>query len=304
MRVFLTGSTGFIGARVTRELLAAGHQVLGMTRSEEGAQALHRLGAQAHHGTLEDLASLQKGAEHCDAVIHTAFDHNFAHFADNCQKDARVITALGETLAGSTRPLIITSGTAMGATASEPLADEDHFDPHHTNPRVASELAGEALKQRGLNVVVMRLSQIHNPQRQGLVSYLIDLARQTGVSAYLGEGLNPWSAAHLADTAHLYRLALEHHQPGARYHATAEQHIAARDIAHVIGQGLGVPTVSLSEADAAAHFGWLSVFAGRDFSASNEKTRRRLGWTPEGPGLLEDVRVCLASGQSDGRSTH
>lgn len=295
MRVFLTGSTGFIGSQVTRELLDAGHQVLGLTRSDEGEQALRRAGAEAHRGDIEDLASLQKGAEQCDAVIHTAFDHNFAHFVDNCQKDARVIGALGAALEGSNRPLIITSGTAMGAYAAGKPADEDHFDPHHPHPRIASELAGEALKQRGVNVVVMRLSQIHNPVKQGLVTYLIELARQKGVAAYVGEGLEQWSAAHVADTAHLYRLTLEKHQPGARYNATAEQGIAARDIAYAIGQGLGLPTVSLSPEEAAAHFGWMAAFAGQDMSASNAKTRERLGWEPKGPGLLDDLRMCLAA---------
>jgi len=300
MRVFLTGSTGFIGSQVTRELLDAGHQVLGLTRSDEGDRTLRTMGAEAHRGDIEDLDSLKKGAEHCDAVIHTAFDHNFDHFVDNCKKDARVIAALGEVLEGSARSLIITSGTGMGSAGPGQMADEDHFNPHHPNPRVASELAGEALKQRGINVVVMRLSQIHNPVRQGLIGYLIDLARQKGMSAYLGEGLNPWSAAHVADTAHLYRLALEKHQPGARYHATTEQRIMARDIAQVIGEGLGMPTVSLPDAQAAAHFGWLSVFTGQDFSASSSKTRQRLGWTPKGPGLLEDLRLCLASHQDRG----
>ncbi|MFJ5297725.1 SDR family oxidoreductase [Pseudomonas sp. NPDC088368] len=294
MRVFLTGSTGFIGTQVTRELLDAGHDVLGLTRSDHGERALRAVGAVAHRGDIEDLDSLRKGAEQCDAVIHTAFDHDFTHFVENCQKDGRVITALGTALEGSTRPLIITSGTAMGCPAPGQPADEDHFDPAHPHPRTASELAGHALSERGINVVVMRLSQIHNPVKQGLVTYLIDLARQKGVSAYVGEGLECWSAAHLADTAHLYRLALEKHAPGARYNATAEQTIAFRDIAQVIGEGLGVPTVSLSPEQAAAHFGWMAGFAGQDMSASNTKTRERLGWNPKGPGLLEDVRVCLS----------
>lgn len=294
MRVFLTGSTGFVGSQVARELLDAGHQVLGLTRSDGGERLLLTLGAEPHRGDIEDPASLRKGAESCDAVIHTAFDHNFAHFVENCQKDARVIATLGAVLEGSTRPLLITSGTPMGSSAPGQVADEDHFDPAHPNPRVASELAGQALSQRGVNVVVMRLSQIHNPVKQGLVTYLIELARQKGVSAYVGEGLEHWSAAHLADTAHLYRLALEKHQPGARYHATAERAIAARDIAQVIGQGLGVPTVALSKEEAAAHFGWLTAFAGKDMTASSEKTRTRLGWRPNGPGLLDDLRTGFA----------
>ncbi|WP_296257290.1 MULTISPECIES: SDR family oxidoreductase [unclassified Pseudomonas] len=293
MRVFLTGSTGFVGSQVTRELLHAGHQVLGLTRSDDGERSLRALGAQAYRGDIEDLGSLRKGAENCDAVIHTAFDHNFTHFVENCQKESRVIAALGAVLEGSLRPLLITSVTPMGSSAPGQVADEDHFDPAHRNPRVASELAGQALSQRGVNVVVMRLSQIHDPARQGLVTSLIELAREKGVSAYVGEGREHWSAAHLKDTAHLYRLALEKHQPGARYHATAEEGIRARDIAQVIGDGLGVPTVALSREEAAAHFGWMAIFAGKDMTASSAKTRARLGWQPKGPGLLEDLRTCF-----------
>lgn len=293
MRVFLTGSTGFIGAHVTRELLAAGHQVLGLTRSDTGAQALLAMGAQPHRGDLEDLASLTRGAASCDAVIHTAFDHDFSNFVANCQKDSRAITALGSALEGSDRPLIITSGAAMGSAGPGQAADEDYFDVNHPHPRTASELAGRALTQRGINVVVMRLSQIHNPVKQGLVTEVIRLAREKGMSAYVGEGLNAWSAAPVADTALLYRLALEKHQPGARYHAVAEEGIAFRDIAEAVGQGLSVPTVALSAEEAAAHFGWMSGFVNSDMSASSHKTRARLGWKPVGPGLIADLSACL-----------
>jgi len=296
MRVFVTGSTGFIGTQVTRELLDAGHQVLGLTRSDAGARALQALGAGVHRGDLDDLASLRRGAEGCEAVIHTAFDHNFDQFVANCEKDARVIAALGAALEGSQRPLLITSTTAVGTSTPGQSADEDHADLHHPNPRVASELAGHALRQRGVNVVVMRLSQIHDPARQGLVSYVMLLAREKGVSAYIDEGLNHWSAAHLSDTALLYRLVLEKHQPGARYHATAESAIRFHDIAQTIGDCLGVPTRALPRDEAAAHFGWLSAFVGKDMSASSQKTRERLGWHPAGPGLLSDVADCLASG--------
>ena len=291
MRVFLTGSTGFIGSHVVRELLNAGHQVLGLTRSDTGARTLLAMGAEPHRGDIEDLASLQRGAETCDAVIHTAFDHDFAHFAANCQKDARVIAALGSALQGSQRPLIITSGTPMGSPAPGQPADEDHFDPQHPNPRVASELAGEALLQRGVNVVVMRLSQIHNPYKQGLVTEVIKLAREKQVSAYIDAGLNRWSAAHVADTAHLYRLALEKHQPGARYHATAESSIGFRFIAEAIGEGLGLPTVAVPANEAMASFGWLSSFVGKDMSSMSTKTQMQLGWKPAGPDLITDLRT-------------
>lgn len=293
MRVFLTGSTGFIGSHVARELLVAGHQVLGMTRSQAGADALRAIGAEPHHGTLEDLASLRLGAEQCDAVIHTAFDHDFAHFVDNCQKDARAIAALGEALNGSQRPLLITSATPMGSSAPGEPADEDHFNAEHPNPRAASERAAEALLQRGLNVVVMRLSQIHDTVKQGLVTELIKHARGTGVSAYVDAGMNHWSAAHISDTAQLYRLALEKHQPGARYHATAESHIPFHLIAEALGEGLGLPVVSVPADEAMAQFGWLSSFVGRDMSSNSSKTRARLGWVPTGPGLIEDLKGCF-----------
>lgn len=290
MRVFVTGSSGFIGSQVTRELLNAGHQVLGLTRSEAAAHDLLAMGAEPHHGNIEDLASLQSGAENCDAVIHTAFDHDFANFVANCQKDARVIAALGSALEGSARPLIITSGTAMGSPSPGQAADEDHFDPAHPNPRVASELAGETLLQRGVNVVVMRLSQIHNPYKQGLVTEVIKHARERGVSAYIDEGTNQWSAAHVADAAHLYRLALEKHQPGARYHATAESSLSFRLIAETIGEGLGLPTMAIPADEAMASFGWLSSFVGKDMSSMSNKTQTRLGWRPSGPGLIADLR--------------
>lgn len=293
MRVFLTGSTGFIGSHVARELLAAGHQVLGMTRSHAGSDALRAIGAEPHHGTLEDLASLRLGAEQCDAVIHTAFDHDFAHFVDNCQKDARAIAALGEALNGSQRPLLITSGTPMGSPAPGEPADEDHFNAEHPNPRAASERAAEALLQRGLNVVVMRLSQIHDTVKQGLVTELIKHARGTGVSAYVDAGMNHWSAAHISDTAQLYRLALEKHQPGARYHATAESQVPFHLIAEALGEGLGLPVVSVTADEAMAQFGWLSSFVGRDMSSNSSKTRSRLRWVPTGPGLIEDIKGCF-----------
>ncbi len=296
MRVFVTGSTGFIGSQVTLELLSAGHQVLGLTRSDAGAKTLQTLGAEVQRGALDDLTSLQRAAEACDAVIHTAFDHNFATYVANCAQDARVIAALGAVLEGSQRPLLLTSATAIGAAAGQ-TADEDYADLNHGSPRVASEQAGHALSQRGVNVVVMRLSQIHDPLRQGLVSYVIDLARHKGVSAYIGDGLNHWSAAHVSDTALLYRLALEKHQPGARYHATAESAISFREIAETVGRGLGVPTRAISAEQAAEHFTWLSGFVGHDMSAASDKTRERLAWQPKGPGLLFDIATCLARPQ-------
>ncbi|KAA9366608.1 SDR family oxidoreductase [Ochrobactrum quorumnocens] len=289
MRIFLTGATGFIGSHIIPELIWEGHEVLGLTRSDAGAEKLVAAGAEAHRGDIEDLESLRRGAAQCDAVIHTAFDHNFANFQANCAKDHRVIEALGSALEGTERPLVITSATAMGAAVPGEPAVESHFNPHHPNPRVASELAGYEQLQRGVNVSVMRLSQIHDTRKQGLVSELIPLAVGSGVSAYIGEGANQWSAAHIDDTAHLYRLAVERAEPGARYHATAEQGIAFRAIAEAVGAALNLPVASLNGQEAAEHFGWLTAFVSKDMSASNTLTRERLGWNSLGPGLLEDL---------------
>ena len=289
MRVFLTGATGFIGSQVVIELVGAGHQVLGLTRSDAGAKTLATAGVEALLGNIEDLGSLRSGAAVCDGVIHTAFDHNFANFAENCQKDGRAIEAMGAALEGSGRPLIITSGVAMGTTSPGEPAVEDHFDSEHPNPRVASELAGRKLLERGVNVSVVRLAQIHNTLKQGLVTEVIALARERGVSAYVGAGLNRWSAAHLSDTARLFRLALERHEMGARYHASAEAGIAFRDIAAAVGQSLGVPLAALPPEQATAHFGWLATFVDKDMSALSSQTRKRLGWHPAGPGLLADL---------------
>ncbi len=296
MRVFLTGSTGFIGSKILTELIAAGHQVVGLTRSDSGTKALAAAGAEAHRGDIEDLQSLHSGAESCDAVIHTAFNHNFAHFVENCQKDKRAIDTLGSALEGSDRPIIITSSTLMGAAKPGEPATEDYFDPDHPNPRVASERAGRALSERGVNVSVVRLSQIHDTVKQGLVTEVIELARKAGVSAYVGKGLNCWSGTHVSDTAHLFRLALERQGAGARYHATAEGAVPFRDIAEAVGRSVGVPAKSITPDEAAAHFTWLSAFVGKDMSASSELTRQRLGWHPSGPGLLADIAAISHAG--------
>ncbi len=296
MRIFLTGATGFIGSDIVPELIGAGHQVLGLTRSDTGARALGAAGAEAHLGDIEDLESLRRGAASCDGVIHTAFDHDFSRFVENCAKDRRAIAALGAALEGSDRPLVITSGIAMGAAGPGRPASEDHFDPEHPSPRVASELAGRDLLERGVNVSVMRLSQIHDTRKQGLITEVIALARRTGISAYLGDGANRWSAAHLSDTARLFRLAFEKGQAGARYHAVAEEGVAFRAIADAVGRSLGVRTAALSPDEAAAHFGWLMAFVGSDMSALSAKTRDRLGWHPTGPGLLADLAQLQPAG--------
>ncbi|MES1973222.1 MAG: SDR family oxidoreductase [Pseudomonadota bacterium] len=291
MRVFLTGATGFIGSRIVPELLDAGHRVLGLTRSEAGARWLEAAGAEVHRGTLEDPDSLARGAAQADAVIHTAFDHDFSRFVENCEKDRRVIGAMAEVLAGSDRPLLITSGTGLGGTGPGQPAVEQAVDWHHPNPRVASEQAGVAAADKGVSVAVVRLPQVHDTEKQGLITPFIEVSRARGLAAYVGDGANRWPAAHVTDVARLYRLALERHEPGARYHAVAEEGVSARAIAEVVGAGLGVPVRSLSPAEAADHFGWLAMFTSLDMPASSSWTRARLGWEPTGPDLLADLQA-------------
>jgi nucleoside-diphosphate-sugar epimerase len=289
MRIFVTGATGFIGSAVVPELIDAGHKVLGLTRSEAGAESLKAAGAEVHRGNLEDLESLRAGAAKADGVIHLGFTHDFSNFVAICEQDRRAIEAMGDVLAGSDRPLLITSGTGMGMRAPGQPATEDYVDPNHPTPRKASEEAGAAVAGRGANVSVVRLPQVHNTVKQGLITYAIQVAREKGVSAYLGEGLNRWPAAHVLDVAHLYRLALEKHEAGSRYHAVAEEGVPMREVAEAIGKGLEVPVVSLSPEEAQAHFGWLGMFAGFDMPASSALTRQRLGWEPTGPGLIADL---------------
>lgn len=291
MRVFLTGATGFIGSRIVPELLEAGHQVLGLTRSDDGARRLVEAGAEAHRGDIEDLESLRLGAARAEAVIHTAFDHDFSTYAANCEKDRRAIEALGRGLSGPDRPLIISSATMMGSSGPGVIATEDELNLAQPIPRVASEQAGEALKAEGVDVRVVRLPQVHDPVRQGLVSSFIHIARAKGVSAYVGDGASRWSAGHVTDVARLYRLALDRGERNGRYHAVAEEGVPVREIAEAVGAGLKVPVVSLSPEEAAPHFGWLGMFADRDTTASGDWTRRALDWTPTGPGLIADLRA-------------
>jgi nucleoside-diphosphate-sugar epimerase len=288
MRVFVTGATGFVGSQVVKELIAAGHKVLGLSRSEAGAKALAAAGADVHQGVLEDVSSLKSGAAASDAVLHLGFIHDFSKFQENCEVDRRAIEALGSVLAGSDRPFMVTGGTAGLAMQGE-VATEDFDLPHDFPfPRVSEQTA---LALKGVNSSVMRLPQVHDPVKQGLVTYLVAVAREKGVSAYVGEGSNRWAAAHVSDVAHLYRLALEKHEAGAKYHAVAEEGVPMREIAETIGRGLNIPAVSLSPADAAAHFGWLGMFAGSDLQASSAITRQKLGWNPTGPGLIADLEA-------------
>lgn len=291
MRVFLTGATGFIGSRIVPELIGVGHQVLGLTRSQEGERALIAAGAEAHFGTLEDPATLATGAAQADAVIHCAFDHDFNNFLANCDKDRAAIEALGAALKGSDRPLMITSGCGMGSSAPGVPATEDVFDPNNPNPRSISEKTGNALLDAGVNVSVMRLPQVHNPERQGLISPMVEIWRDKGKVAYVGEGLNRWAAAPVDDVARAYRLAIEQAQSGARWHAVAEEGVTARAIAETVGAGLGVPVISIAAEEAPAYFGPFAMFASLDMPASSALTRERLGWEPTGPALIADLQA-------------
>jgi nucleoside-diphosphate-sugar epimerase len=298
MRVFVTGATGFIGSAVVKELIAAGHQVLGLARSPEKATALLNTGAAVHRGSLEDLQDLTCAAAQCDGVIHLAFNHDFSKFVANCEDDRRVILALGSTLAGSSRPLIVTSGTAIAKTAPGAPAKEDNAAlSSQTNPRAASEEAAAALAADGANVSVVRLPQVHDTARQGLVSYAIAMFRAQGVCTYVGDGENCWPAAHVLDVARLYRLAVERTEPSARYHAVAEEGVLFRHIVEAVGRRLQLPVTPIAPEAAETHFGWLSSFMTHSLPASSEQTRKKLGWEPAGPGLIADLdRLPLSEG--------
>lgn len=295
MHVFVTGATGFVGSAVVRELLSAGHTVLGLARTDAGAAALVAAGAKVHRGSLEDVESLRRGATAADGVIHTAFIHDFSKFQANCEIDRRAIEALGTALAGTDRPLIVTSGTAIaaGGTASAAagqLATEDSVPASSTNPRIASEEAAAALRKRGIRASIVRLPpSVHGDGDHGFVPHLINVARDKGVAAYVGKGLNRWPAAHRLDVAVLYRLVLEQGATEARYHGNAEEGVPFAEIAKVIGRRLNVPVVSKSPEQAAEHFGWFARFAAIDNPTSSRHTRELLGWQPQGPGLLADI---------------
>lgn len=286
MRVFVTGATGFVGAAVVNELIANGHQILGLARSDAGAAALKAAGAEVHRGVLDDIDSLKRGAAAADAVIHTAFIHDFSKFKENCDIDRRAVTAMGEVLAGTDKPLILTSGTGLvqGRIATE----DDAPSAGGANPRVASEEAAADVASRGVRTMIMRLPQVHGDGDHAFVPLLINLAREKGVAAYVGDGSNRWPGVHRFDAARLYRLALEKGR-AFRYHAVADEGVPMRDIAEVISRRLDVPVVSKTIEEAVAHFGWFAHFAAADMPAASAKTRAELGWQPTGPALLPDI---------------
>jgi nucleoside-diphosphate-sugar epimerase len=286
MRVFITGAAGFIGTATTQELIANGHQVLGLARSDANAEALKKIGADVHRGSLEDLESLKSGAKNTDGTIHCAFIHDFAKFAENGQIDKHAIEAMGDVLEGTNKPFIVTSGTlliAPGRVATE----EDPVAPGL--PRV-SETAGLAFASRGVRAMAVRLPQVHGADGKcGLVSWLLEIAKQKGMAGYVGDGGNRWSAAHRLDVARLYRLALEKGKAGTSFHAVADEGVTARDIAEIIGRALKLPVASIPADKVAEHFGTMAMFVGLDGVASSALTQKWLGWKPVQIGMIADI---------------
>lgn len=290
MRVFVTGATGFIGSAVVAELIVAGHQVLGLCRSDAKAAALAAAGAEVFAGSVDNLDRIQEGAAQADGVIHLAFNHDFSTFAANCEDDRRVIAALGVALSGTNKPLVVTSGTGIAKSVpGRPATEDDGAVSSTVIPRAASEEAARAVAAAGGNVSIMRLPQVHDPVKQGLVTPAIALAREKGAFAYVGDGQMRWAAAHISDVARLYRLAIERAAPGAVYHAVGEEGVSARAIAETLGKRLNLPARSISAEEAPAHFGWLAMFVSHDMPASSAITRAVLGWQPTAPDLLTDL---------------
>jgi nucleoside-diphosphate-sugar epimerase len=289
MRVFVTGASGFVGSAIVKDLLMAGHKVTGLARSGQAAEQLIAAGAQVHRGNLDDLESLKKGTENCDAVIHTAFNHDFSRFKANCEADRQVITAIGDALSGTGQPLVITSGIGL-MNYDRKITEEDTPPASDLVPRAASEEAAGTVRNKGGKVYVVRLPPtVHDRGDHGFVPMLAGMAREKGESVYVDKGQNNWPAVHRLDAAMLYRLIIEQQPDQKIFHAVAEEGIAFKQIAEAIGKGLHIPVISKSKEEAAAHFTWFAHFAAMDCLASSEQTQHILGWMPTEIGLLEDM---------------
>ncbi|EHQ29125.1 SDR family oxidoreductase [Mucilaginibacter paludis] len=291
MRVFVTGASGFVGSAIVKELLSSGHQVLGLVRSDSAAQKLTASGAEVCLGDVNNIEIIQRAASTCDAVIHTAFNHDFSQYKANCEADRIVIEAFGEALMGSEKPLVITSALGL-LNYDRPVTEDDALQVSSTIvPRAASEEAATAVSAKGVRVYVVRLpASVHGSGDHGFIPVVINTARDKGESAYVGEGHNRWPAVHRDDAAIVYRLVVEK-QPSLKVlHAVAEEGIAFKQIAKVIGDGLHLPVISKTGDDIAAHFGWFAHFASIDCPSSNKKTVEQLGWEPKGAGLIEDIK--------------
>lgn len=288
MKVFVTGASGFIGSAVVKELLAAGHEVTGLARSEESAKAINDAGAQVLKGGLDDLDSLKHGASAADGVIHTAFIHDFSQYAKAAETDKAAIEAMGEALKGTGKPIVVTGGI-LGLPKTGGFVTEADAAPG--TPR-ASEATAMLLADNGINASVIRLPpSVHDKGDKGFVPFIINMARNKGVAAYVGDGENRWPAVHRLDAARLFRLALEKASQGARYNAIGDEGITVRAIAEMIGKNLNLPVVSVDADKAADHFEWMGRFIAFDSPATAYKTREELGWQPTHTGLLEDMEV-------------
>jgi nucleoside-diphosphate-sugar epimerase len=286
MRVFVTGATGFVGLAVVHELIGAGHLVLGLARSDAGAELLSSVGATVQRGSLDDLESLQHGARVSDGTIHLAFVHDWANIAESCAVDRRAIETLGAALAGTDKPLIVTSGLAGLAQPDRLATEADEVPADFPFPRVSEQTA---LALKDVRAAVVRLPQVHDRCKQGLVTFAIALFRAKGECAYAGDGANRWAAAHVSDVARLYRLAIESAEAGAKYHAVAEEGVSQKAIVETLAHRLDLPVRSLPPEEVQAFFGSLGLFVASDLSASSAWTRQSLGWEPKGPSLLADL---------------